>query len=281
MSAPRRPALMTLLLVATLVVACDDRAHPQAASVWPQAAAVWPATRGSAHRGACPAQLVFGEEFDEPALDPRRWTTRYWHGRTNPPEEQFYAPDAFALVDGVLQIRAERRAIGGMAYSSGLISTRNSFDFTYGYATMRARVPRGQGLWPAFWLVTHGTVRRPEIDVMEILGHQTERIYTILHYLDERGSHGQIAGSTDGPDFADDFHVFAVEWSAGAVNWYVDGRHVFRATKEIPHEPMYLIANLAVGGDWPGPPDGSTQFPATFAVDYIRVYQRICGQTPL
>lgn len=219
-------------------------------------------------------KLVFHDEFDRPALDEGRWMTRYWHGRTNPPELQYYAPDAFELSRGVLRIKAEPRRVEAMEYTSGLISTEESFDFTYGIAEIRARVPRGQGLWPAFWLITHGTIRRPEIDILEILGHETNRVHMTRHYLDSKGRHQNDGQSYVGPDFSEDFHVFTVEWSAEIIRWYVDGVEVFQLNDHIPAEPMYLIANLAVGGNWPGPPDESTPFPAYFEIDYIRVYQR-------
>ena len=219
-------------------------------------------------------RLVFSDEFNNADLDRSKWQTQYWHGRTNYPELQYYADNSFTFSDGMVHITASERSIENMRYASGLISSQNHYTFTYGYAEIRAKVPHGQGLWPAFWLVTEGKVRRPEIDVLELLGHDTQTVYTTAHYRDDDGAIQDVGHSVSVPDLSAGFHTFAVDWSPEALIWFVDGIECYRITEHIPDEPMYMIANLAVGGTWPGDPDESTSFPAQFDVDSIRVYQR-------
>jgi beta-glucanase (GH16 family) len=217
---------------------------------------------------------MFDEEFNNSKLDESKWNTQYWWGRVNAPEAQYYAPDAFNLSQGLLHIKAEQRPMQGLQYTSGLIATEGKFQFKYGYAEMRGRVPLGQGLWPAFWLLASDHRSRAEIDVMEFLGHEPTRMYMTLHWRDAGGVRREQGASFRGPDLTKDFHIYAVEWSPDAVTWQVDGVDQFRLTHDVPQEEMYVIANLAVGGKWPGYPDKTTSFPAFFDIDYIRVYQR-------
>ena len=219
--------------------------------------------------------LLFADEFDGPGLDESVWHTSLRWGRTNRNEAQYYAEDAFSFQDGVLRISAERRPMYGKDYTSGVIASYDRFTFTYGYVEMRARLPAGQGLWPAFWLLTVDEPRGGinEIDVFELLGHEPTVLYMTLHWPDVFGRDQDQSQSFSGPDLSQDFHLFAVDWRPEAVIWYVDGIERARVDHDIPAGPMYLIANLAVGGDWPGFPDATTPFPAFYDIDYIRVYQ--------
>jgi beta-glucanase (GH16 family) len=110
--------------------------------------------------------------------------------------------------------------------------------------------------------------------VLEILGHEPNKLYMTHHFRGPQRGRGSHGGSWIGPDFSAGFHEFAVEWSPQAIVWFVDGVERFRSEKDIPHGKMYMLVNLAVGGDWPGAPDGKTKLPASFDVDYVRVYQR-------
>jgi beta-glucanase (GH16 family) len=223
-----------------------------------------------------PWRLVFQDEFDGPTLDTATWNTAYWWGRTNAGnnEAQYYADDAFELGNSTLRIKAERRSMAGFDYTSGIITTFGRFSQTYGRFEMRAKVPKGQGLWPAFWLVPQSKAWPPEIDIFEILGHRTNTAYMANHWKSATGAHQQTSDGYTGPDFSQAFHTFAVEWMPSEIIWYVDGVEQFRSSQGIPTEPMYIIANLAVGGNWPGYPDGTTPFPSYLEIDYIRAYQR-------
>src|SRR5262249_52751508 len=151
-------------------------------------------------------------------------------------------------------------------------TTYQKFSQQYGRFEIRCRVPKGKGMWPAFWLLPEPLGWPPEIDVLETLGHQPSKIYMTHHFLDEQKKHKSDGGSWVGPDFSAGFHEFAVEWSPEAIGWFVDGVERFRSEKFIPKTKMYLLVNLAVGGEWPGAPDGKTEFPAAFELDYVRVY---------
>lgn len=221
-------------------------------------------------------RLVFHDEFNGDALETGRWKTAYPWGRDRRDlgELQRYIPEAFAFSDGSLQIIAEPSEREGYAYTSGLISSHASFAQEFGRFEIRARLPRGQGLWPAFWLLPVEGSWPPEIDVFEALGDDTETVYMTAHW-GIGGGHQQRKATFTGPDFAADYHTFAVEWTQRNIAWFVDGikRHEVRGKS--PRGPMYLLANLAVGGEWPGTPDASTPFPAVFAIDYIRAYEAV------
>lgn len=224
-------------------------------------------------------RLVFEDDFNGGALDEGKWTTAFPWGRdrSSVGELQYYAPDAFDLSGGKLKIIADRASGGSHAYNSGLISTHNSFAPEFGRFEIRAKLPRGKGLWPAFWLLPNQQDQEgnyqwpPEVDVFEALGHDTDTVHMTAHWL-QNGQHRQDGDEYTGPDFSRDFHTFAVEWTASSITWFVDGARQHEVSQS-PRGPMYLLANLAVGGEWPGAPDASTPFPAIFDIDYIRAYE--------
>ncbi len=144
--------------------------------------------------------------------------------------------------------------------------------WTYGTVEARVRVPAGRGLWPAMWMLPADEDSRPEIDVLEVLGQDPAEAIMHLHPEDrEADSPGQryrLEQST----FAEGWHVVRLEWTPGLLTWFIDGAQVWQLRgKQVPDEPMYLVLNLAVGGVYPGSPDDSTTFPATFAIDRVRV----------
>ncbi len=132
---------------------------------------------------------------------------------------------------------------------------------------MRAKLPAGKGIWPAFWLLPTDLSWPPEIDIMESIGDPS-KVYVVLHSNATKLEGVELQVTPDA------FHVFAVSWTAKEVIWFIDGREVRRTTTPADmHKPMYMLANIAVGGDWAGQPDASTRFPANFAIDYIRAYR--------
>jgi len=228
-------------------------------------------------------KLVFDDEFDGDKVDTAKWNLRDpWELERNQ-ELQAYVPDAFEVKGGILHIRAEQRprkyAGKDRPYTSGMMTTLEKFAQKFGRFEVRCRVPKGKGLWPAAWLLPQPLAWPPEIDILEILCHEPGKIYMTHHWMDaddkgkpKRGSDG---GEWKGPDFSEDFHVFAVDWTPESIAWSVDGVERFRSIKHIPQKlPMYVLLNLAVGGDWPGKPDERTVFPATFDVDYVRVWAK-------
>ena len=181
--------------------------------------------------------------------------------------------DPFSVRGGILEIKAQPTPpevaprIGGYRFTSGVITTQPSFSQTYGYFEMRAKLPGGKGLWPAFWLLPADQSWPPEIDVMESIG-DPGHVYMTPHSK-TANLHGFEANIDPHA-----FHVFAVSWDRDELIYYIDGEERGRApTPSDMNKPMYMLANLAVGGNWPGNPDASTPFPAIYAIDYIRAYR--------
>ena len=244
-----------------------------------------------------PLILAFSDEFDTFRRWSGRagvWRTTYGDGGhsgldkrslpTNGELELYVDPDIrgpsgslglnpFSLRGGTLEIvamptpRELRPLLANYGYMSGVITTQPSFSQTYGYFEMRAKIPRGKGLWPAFWLLPLDQSWPPEIDVMESIGDPS-KVHTTYHSkaTESAGMEHRIS--------PDEFHTFAASWDEREVIWYIDGREVFRKpTPADMHKPMYMLANLAVGGHWPGNPDATTRFPAVYSIDFIRAYR--------
>lgn len=214
------------------------------------------------------------------------WATKYWwedgiRSFTTNGELQFYSdstvgPNPFSLQNGALVISAkpsaEPSATGGLPYTSGMITTEGTFSQTYGYFEMRAELPSGNGLWPAFWLLPQDHSWPPEIDVMEVIGSQPNTVNATLHSR----VNGQLSsdhGDVTLPTLNMGYHTYGALWTQSNITFFVDGQQIFQSTTPADmHKPMYLLANLAVGGYWPGAPDAGTQFPAEMKIDYIRAY---------
>ena len=233
----------------------------------------WSSGRTAPVKHPPPWALIWNDEFEGRRLDLRKWAV----GNASQPNFDgginIYSPQDVDVENGDLVIRSRQLAGGKAAYSSGRVSTRESFSFLYGRVEIRARLPGTKGLWPAIWMLRRDGVWPPEIDVMEMLGDNPRRVYMTNHWRTHHGLR-QDQDSFTGPDFSAGFHVFALEWEPGVVRWLVDGVERKAMTEHIPDRPMYLIMNTSVGGDWPGAPDRRTVLPQYFRVDYVRVYQR-------
>ena len=231
------------------------------------------------------------EEFDGRRLNRRVWSTCHWWARprrgctiASNNELEWYLPGQVRVRRGKLRLVAQPRPARGdegrvYPYRSGMISTgppydsrRAKFAFTYGRAEIRARTVRGRGLWPAFWLLSADRSSKPEIDVVEMYGHEPETVRMNLHWRDAEGESQQAGKRWSSPRMRSGWHRFAIDWRPGRLVWLVDGVERWRVEGDtVPSTPMYLLLNLAVGGDRPGPPSDETKFPATFEVDYVRV----------
>jgi beta-glucanase (GH16 family) len=247
-------------------------------------------------------QLTFSDEFNGDGLDRTVWKpSDYWSNQTlaGNGELQCYLPDAASVQAGRLILTARRQptpaaqckgAANDLSFVSGMVTTAGcypgepsphcgslkSFNQAYGAFEMRAKLPRGRGLWPAFWLVPSDASWPPEIDILENIGDPSV-LYQSYHFTAASGEKGKDGNEAKFPDtdFSEDFHTFAAVWNPGEIIWYVDGREVYRVKGEhVTSKPMYILLNLAVGGHWPGAPADSVQFPAKMEVDYVRVYQR-------
>jgi len=237
--------------------------------------------------------LVFNDEFQTRGIDSSKWNTTYRWGSyiIINGEKQFYVdvinqPDfghsPFEFDGEYLTINAVptpdylRSSANWQKYMSGALTTYEKFKMRYGYVEMRASMPKGRGLWSAFWLLHQkDDQRRPEIDVMEFLGHRPDRIYNTYHYYKDGNLNSTPSFEVREDNFSDDMHTFGMEWEPGKITWSVDGeeRNSFESGN-VSWEDMYLLVNLAVGGWWPGDPDENTRFPAQYKIDYIRAYQK-------
>lgn len=181
----------------------------------------------------------------------------------------------FRVRNGHLQIiaapvRSEHKAaLWGYDYASGLLTTKDAFSQTYGYFEMRAKMPKGRGLWPAFWLLPATGKWPPEIDIVEVIGHQPSIVNHAAHWT-EGGKKRDILFPTPRVDTSAGFHTYGVEWTPETIRWFFDGQESARiATPADLNQPMYMLLNLAVGGHWPGKVDPKI-LPAALEVDYVR-----------
>lgn len=225
-------------------------------------------------------ELTFSDEFDGDRLDYGKWTPKDPWGVVRNDELQAYIVKAFSVADGILRIRCEDEPAyydgAKRDYRSGMMTTSGKFAQAYGRFEIRCQVPQGRGLWPAFWLLPDPPAWPPEIDVLEILGQEPDKVYFSHHWPDPANPDGDSlsqTGELKGIDFSDGFHTVAVEWAPGELRWFVDGVLRHRSRQSVPDVPMFLLLNLAVGG-WAERPTGETRFPAEFAVDYVRVWKR-------
>ena len=233
--------------------------------------------------------LVWEDEFTGTSLNASHWSYQTGDGGWGNNELQFYRDGTNNLTvnGGTLKITAREESYMGADYTSARIRTINKGDWTHGKMEARIKLPIGQGIWPACWMlptdnVYGGWPHSGEIDIMEYLGHQPNIAHGTVHYS-INGSHNFVGDSYTLPSggYHDAFHTFSVEWESGAIRWYIDGVLYHSVTEAslgispwVFDENFHFILNLAVGGNWPGSPDGTTVFPQTMEVDYIRVYQQ-------
>lgn len=239
--------------------------------------------------------LVWHDEFDGNAIDSQKWSheVNAWGGGNN--ELQYYTArrENSFIADGMLVIEARRENYTGpegtREYTSARLRTLNKGDWKYGRIDVRAKLPQGQGIWPAIWMlpsenVYGGWAASGEIDIMELLGHEPQKVYGTLHYGGAwpKNVHTGTSFTLPGGTFAQDFHTFTLEWEANEFRWYVDGTRYQQQTQwhteghpyPAPFDQKFhLLLNVAVGGNWPGNPDASTTFPQRMEVDYVRVYR--------
>ncbi|MFD5073915.1 lectin [Streptomyces sp. NPDC058371] len=257
-------------------------------------AAIGPQARPAA---AAAAAVTFSDNFDGAAgsaVDSSKWQIETGDNVSNHERQYYTSGNKNAALDGqghlVITARKENPSnyqcwYGTCQYTSARLNTSGKFTSTYGHVEARMKIPRGQGMWPAFWMLGSdiGSVGWPnsgEIDVMENVGYEPSTIHGTIHGPGYSGSAGIGAGYTlpNGQAFADAFHTFAVDWAPNSIKWSVDGTvYQTRTPADVGgnswvfNKPFFLILNLAVGGYWPGDPDGSTSFPQQLVVDSVSV----------
>jgi beta-glucanase (GH16 family) len=248
-------------------------------------------------------KLAFRDEFNGAngaGIDQTKWTAETGGAGWGNQELQYYTnTTGNAYLDGAgsLVIKAVRLNApfdlncwyGPCLYTSARLISKTKFSQRYGKFEARIKIPRGQGIWPAFWMLgddidTVGWPQCGEIDIMENIGREPATVHGSLHGPGYSGGNS-VTGSYRMPGdtpLADDFHVYSVEWSPDEVRWYIDGTNYKTATqRDLPNgskwvfdHSFFMLLNVAVGGGWPGSPDATTVFPQTMLVDYVRVYRR-------
>lgn len=247
-------------------------------------------------------RMVWSDEFNGNTLDTSKWNQETGADGWGNKELQNYTASGNTFVgSGNLTIEVRKEQSGGASYSSARINTHEKVSWMYGKMEARIKLPSGQGIWPAFWMLGEniGTVGYPysgEMDIAEMLGGKSKddgsNNETIIYGTIHRPNYDpnppeavkSIGASFQNPspgNWSDDFHTYTIEWDAKTVKHSVDG-WVYKTTDissktdgfEVFHKPFYIILNVAVGGNWPGPPDGTTVFPQKMTVDWVRVYQK-------
>lgn len=231
-------------------------------------------------------ELVWSDEFDGSELNSENWVVETGAGGWGNNELQYYTerPENLRLEDGYLVIEAHQEEYRGSSYTSARIKTQYKQAFAYGRVEARMKLPEGgKGVWPAFWMLgdNFATVGWPscgEIDIMENIG-EPNTIYGTIHGPGYSGGNGIGKPHVTAKALADEFHVYAIEWSPDEISWYMDDEQFLTVDRnQVPGEwvydhPFFILLNLAVGGNWPGMPDETTQFPQKLVVDYVRVYR--------
>jgi beta-glucanase (GH16 family) len=267
--------LMIIIMVSMLLSVAGCKNDEETVSLTPAPADTIPPIPGWT--------LVWHDEFNGSSVDTSKWSYEVNGDGGGNNELQYYTarPQNSFVKDGVLTIQAQQEDYMGKSYTSARMRTLKKGDWKYGRFDVRAQLPYGQGLWPAIWMlptdwVYGGWPASGEIDIMEELGQQTDKVYGTIHYA-VNGSHQQSGGSyviTQGT-FASKFHIFTLEWDSTGLRWFVDGARYFTAVTGKPFDQRFhLLLNVAVGGNWPGNPNVSTLFPQLLKVDYVRVYTR-------
>ncbi len=230
--------------------------------------------------------LAWADEFNGTALDTSKWNIEVNGNGGGNNELQYYTarPENIRVTGGALVIEARKESYLGKQYTSGRITTQNKASWQYGRMEARMKIPTGKGTWPAFWMLGNaissvGWPASGEIDIMEHVNSEAVTHGTI-HWSNQNNAYANYGGPSGNLDFSQ-YHVYAVEWDASMIRWYVDGNKFhevniaggINGTSEF-HAPYFLLFNLAVGGNWPGSPDAATVFPNQMLVDYVRVYRK-------
>ncbi|QJX48879.1 glycoside hydrolase family 16 protein [Hymenobacter taeanensis] len=231
-------------------------------------------------------ELKWSDDFDGSALDQTKWVYEQGASGWGNQELQNYtnSPENVFTESGNLVIRAKQQTPGTNSYTSGRIITKGKQSFQFGRLDVRAKVPKGKGVWPAIWMLGSDIDQNNwpvcgEIDIMELRGSKPREMLSTMHYGTGSADH-RYTGTTErlAYDLSDDFHVFSVVRSQNLMRFYLDGREYYRFSNSDAspypfNNPFFVILNLAIGGNFDGNPDATTTFPQQMQVDYVRFYQ--------
>lgn len=232
--------------------------------------------------------LAWSDEFDGKTIDPKNWTYDIGAGGWGNGEAEYYSnrPENARIENGMLVIEARQEKYEGSYYTSARLKTQGLQNFQYGQIEARLKVPEGKGLWPAFWMLgsNFNGSNWPdcgELDIMEYIGKEPDLIMGTAHGPGYSGALGITQWYRQKYNIADDFHTYAIRWQAGQIDWYLDGelyhtvKHANVGEREwVFDQPFFILLNLAVGGQLPGPVSLDVTFPRQYLVDYVRVFQK-------
>ena len=273
------PGLLLPVLFLLTAFSCDKNSVPPAGISNDSLAIVYPGYK-----------LVWQDEFNGTELSSADWNYETGGSGWGNNELEYYTSgnkNAY-LLNGNLVIEAKKEDMGDRNYTSARITTAGKREFKYGRIDIRARLPVQTGMWPALWMLGNdiGSKGWPycgEIDIMELVGKNPKQVVGSFHWKNDDASEGTINNRYDltTGDFSQDFHLYSLVWGKDQYQILIDNKvYVTAKASDIKaaynpfNHPFYLIFNVAVGGDWPGSPDGSTSFPQKMLVDYVRVYQQ-------
>lgn len=242
-------------------------------------------------------ELVWNDEFDGETIDRANWTYDIGGWGWGNGEAQYYTdrPENARVQNGLLVIEGRFERFEESYYTSARLKTEDLHEFQYGYFEARIKVPAGNGMWPAFWMLGSSFERDEEnptdsnwplageIDIMEYIGREPILAFGTLHGPGYSGAGGLGERYRHDEDIADDFHVYAIEWDYDGIRWFFDGEQYGEKTREIVgdrwvfDQPFFFILNLALGGSFPGPIGLDVEFPQYMYVDHVRVYQPVGG----
>jgi beta-glucanase (GH16 family) len=275
----------SLLLALSLTGCTEKKPTPTPATIVPAA----PEVNADARNYADYTELVWGDEFAGSAIDPAKWgfdlgNNNGWGNQ----ELEYYtnSGDNAFISNGNLVIQAKQQSLSGFNYTSARLLTKDKQNFKFGRVDVRAKLPKGQGIWPAIWLLGSDIDQNKwpkcgEIDIMELRGQEPNKILTTMHFSksdgtpDQKGSADQVLASGN---FSDDFHLFSLVRSKDQLRFFLDGTLYYTFTSidapSLPiNNPFFLILNVAVGGNFLGSPNAATVFPQQMQVDYVRYLQ--------
>ena len=211
--------------------------------------------------------ITFRDEFDQSELSTIRWN-KVNDGYKDYGRLHYYLPEQVSIASENLILNVDNNAYGDFPFRSGAVTTKGKHEQLYGKFEIRAKLPSGQGLFPAIWLLPSDGKAYPEIDIVEMLGQLTNEIWHVAHK--EAGNREfKLTEGIDGSEW----HVYTLDWLEEELIFYIDSKEQFR-TPNISNTSMYLWMNVAVGGVWVGDPDEQTIFPASMEVDYVRIYSK-------
>ncbi len=232
-------------------------------------------------------KLVWRDEFDGKAIDRANWNFNEGAGGWGNGEAQFYTarPENARIENGLLLIEARKEKLEGSYYTSARLKSQGLAEFQYGRIEARLKVPSGAGFWPAFWMLGSGFDGSNwpdcgEIDIMEYVGREPDLVIGTAHGPGYSGALGISQWNRRAENIADDFHIYAIDWTPGRIDWYYDGIKYHTVSRAdvgdrpwVFDQPFFIILNLAVGGTLGGMIGLDTVFPAQLQVDYVRVFQ--------